>query len=139
MPGKYLNHRPDGRPTRDAAYFAMTTTLAAIGDCRRRRIGALIVSGDDPISWGVNGTTPGRPGCIEGKCERGTSDVAPYSPYTNCIAIHAEDNALRRAERLGRDVRGATMYVSAKPCADCSALIENAGIGRVLFDPSLIS
>ena len=129
------------RPTWDEYYLAIATTVASRADCRRRQHGAVIVSPDHrPISFGYNGAPSGQPGCLEGACPRGRiayedlSSLAggyddPESPGY-CISVHAEANAIILA---GRDAcKGATIYVTGKPCHGCEKLIAAAGIQRVV-------
>jgi dCMP deaminase len=113
-------------------YGDVATALARRGDCRRRRIGAVIVLDDAPVSWGYNGTGPGAPGCIDGACPRGLTDVPAYGSYDECIARHAEVNAIGFAARRGVATAGATIYVTAEPCHGCAKAISAAGIARVV-------
>lgn len=125
------------RPDWDAYYLGIAAAVAARADCTRRRVGALIVSGDRIVSTGYNGAPAGRPGCLSaGACPRGRSsnlEVQPGSSYDTgpgaCIALHAEQNAILRA---GLDARGATIYCTDAPCDGCARLIEGAGIARVV-------
>lgn len=114
--------------------------------CTRRQVGAVIRAGVAPyfiLGTGYNGTGSGKPHCSfeEKGCERGLrskEDVPPGSDYNapgwRCAAIHAEHNAILQAiEAGGREaLRGATIYVTDDPCAQCSALITAMGITRVV-------
>lgn len=127
----------DPRPGWDAYYLGIAVAVAARADCTRRRVGALIVSGDRIVSTGYNGAPASRPGCLSaGACPRGRAsadEVQPGSSYDTgpgaCIALHAEQNAILRA---GLDTRGATLYCTEVPCGGCARLIEGAGIARVI-------
>lgn len=122
------------RPTWDEYFTAGAQWVATRGDCTRRQVGALIVDGENRIvSTGYNGTEPGGPSCLAGECPRGrfTHDQVPAdSPYTDCVASHAECNAIVWAGR--EKCKGATLYVTHEPCHECARLIRAAGIGRVV-------
>lgn len=86
--------------------------------------------------WGIHGQwyppfqQPSRCGCgEEWPCEE---YVQPYSSYSNCRGYHAEDNAIQSGRSRGVDLTDCTIYVTHDPCADCTALIERAGITRVI-------
>lgn len=128
----------DPRPSWDTYYLGMARQASARADCTRRRVGAIIVLGDDIVATGYNGAPKGEPGCLSaGACPRGqltNLEVAPGSSYDTgkgaCIALHAEQNAIIRAGRL---CRGATLYITDEPCDGCARLIRGAGITRVVF------
>lgn len=96
-------------------------------DCVRRAVRAgipvlVIVPPEE------EGPRAGRPGCLE--CPRRTSDCKPGSSYDNCVAVHAEANALLYADR--EDLTGATIYITRDPCYACSKLIAASGVVRVV-------
>jgi dCMP deaminase len=80
-------------------------------------------------STGYNGAPTGKPGCQS--CPRRLSDVPPGSDYSNCVAIHAEANALIHCDRA--DLPGSTLYITREPCYGCLKLIAAAGVARVAF------
>lgn len=105
-------------------------TLALRANCRRRQVGALIVKGSNVVGRGWNGLIDGS--CLAGDCPRGlatTEECPPYSPYTNCAALHAEVSALKEA---GPRAAGATCYVTADPCNACRAALREAGVINVV-------
>lgn len=128
----------DPRPDWDTYYLQIARAVSARADCTRRKVGAILVFGDDIIATGYNGAPSGEPGCLSaGACPRGrlsTVDIAPGSSYDtgpgSCIALHAEQNAIIRA---GRRSRGATLYVTDEPCEGCARLIRGSGISRVVY------
>ena len=139
-----MNNRPDW-----SDYFlSVAKTVALRGDCRRRKVGALIVVENRILSTGYNGTSPKGEGCLEGKCPRGNKsfeEVPSYSSYEDCIAIHAETNAINGmllfnhflrndngASNLTRLLREATIVVSEVPCSDCKEMISGWGIPKTL-------
>ena len=89
--------------------------------CKRRQVGALIVKDKMIISDGYNGTPSG----FENVCEE--NDVT--KPYV----LHAEANAITKIARSSNSSDGATLYVTASPCLECSKLIIQAGIKRVIY------
>lgn len=75
----------------------------------------------------MQGTTVPQ-GCLSGACPRATSGYDSYSPYTNCIAIHAEVNALLHSAH-----DGGTLYITDAPCADCRSAIDTTTLVRVVW------
>lgn len=90
--------------------------------CKRRRVGALIVKDSMIISDGYNGTPSG----FENVCEDENGVTKPY-------VLHAEANAISKIAKSGNSSHGATLYVTASPCIECSKLIIQAGINRVVY------
>lgn len=134
----------DTRPDWDSYFLRMASSVAARADCTRRKVGAVVVMDRRVVSTGYNGTpSRGQAGCLDGRCPRGrlTHDELPgYSAYDGpgaCIAIHAEDNALRDAQlRVPSFVmdRGAVLYVTDEPCSQCWALLRGTPtIGAVVW------
>lgn len=125
----------DDRPDWDAWGTWLAAAVSLRGDCRRMRVGAVLLDHNHRvIGAGYNGSPPGGPSCLKGECPRAFSDVPPGSSYDTgpgaCIAVHAEFNAIMDAGL--RLVRGSTMYVTYPPCSGCSRVIEGAGIARVV-------
>lgn len=90
--------------------------------CIRRQVGALIVRDKMIISDGYNGTPSG----FENKCEDQDNKTFPY-------VLHAEANAITKVAKSNNSSEGATLYVTTSPCLECSKLIIQAGIRRVVF------
>lgn len=90
--------------------------------CQRRKVGALIVKDKMIISDGYNGTPSG----FENICEDENGVTKPY-------VLHAEANAITKIARSNNNADGATLYVTDSPCIECSKLIIQAGIKRVVF------
>ncbi len=90
--------------------------------CERRKVGALIVKDKMIISDGFNGTPSGFPNV----CESEDGVTLPY-------VLHAEANAITKVARSNNSSEGGTLYVSTSPCMECSKLIIQAGIKRVVF------
>ena len=90
--------------------------------CKRRKVGALIVKDRMIISDGYNGTPTG----MENICE-------DEENYTKWYVLHAEANAIMKVASSTQSCSGATLYVTLSPCKDCSKLIYQAGIVRVVY------
>jgi len=106
---------------RDHLYMRMARTWAENSYCVRRKVGALLVKDKMIISDGYNGTPSG----FENICEE--NNVS--KPYV----LHAEANAITKVARSGNSSDGATLYVTASPCMECSKLIIQSGIKRVVY------
>lgn len=119
------------RPGWDEYFLGIASAVAARADCSRRQVGAVIVKDHRIVSTGYNGAPPFELGCLTGHCPRAKSDVPPGSPYDNCIAVHAEANALLYADR--DRCEGATLYITCQPCFDCQKLIWGSGIVQIKY------
>ncbi|MDR0988726.1 MAG: dCMP deaminase family protein [Prevotellaceae bacterium] len=106
----------------DRRYIRMAAIWAENSYCRRRQVGALIVKEKMIISDGYNGTPAG----FENICEDEHQLTKPY-------VLHAEANAITKIARSSNSSEGATLYVTASPCLECSKLIIQAGIRRVVY------
>ncbi len=106
----------------DRRYIRMASIWAENSYCKRRQVGALIVKDKMIISDGYNGTPSG----FENVCEDENNITKPY-------VLHAEANAITKIARTNNSSDGATMYVTASPCIECSKLIIQAGIKRVVY------
>lgn len=106
----------------DRSYLAMAEVWAKNSYCKRRQVGALIVKDRMIISDGYNGTPSG----FENVCEDDNGLTKPY-------VLHAEANAITKVAKSGNSSEGSTLYVTASPCLECSKLIIQAGIKRVVY------
>ena len=106
----------------DHRYLEMAEVWARNSYCKRRQVGALIVKDRMIISDGYNGTPSG----FENICEDENGVTKPY-------VLHAEANAITKVAKSGNSSQGATLYVTASPCMECSKLIIQAGIKRVVY------
>jgi dCMP deaminase len=117
------------RPDWDEYFLEIARAVSLRSDCERDKVGAVLVKERRIRATGYNGAPAGMDGCAT--CPRRTSGCSPGSSYDNCVAIHAEANALLYSDLEGRT--GATLYVTRKPCYACAKLIAGAGIERVVF------
>ncbi len=106
----------------DLRYLRMAAIWSENSYCERRKVGALIVKDKMIISDGYNGTPSGFPNV----CESEEGVTLPY-------VLHAEANAITKVARSNNSSEGGTLYVSTSPCMECSKLIIQAGIRRVVF------
>lgn len=118
---------------KDIQFIQMAETCAHIfSTCARRQYFAVVTSPSGRVvGTGFNGSPPGIPHCVDGACPRLNSDTAHGAPYGNCIAVHAEANAIMWSDRTGRE--GGTVYVNGTPCWDCGKMIAGSGIKRVVY------
>ena len=105
----------------DHSYLEMSEIWAQNSYCKRRKVGALLVKDRMIISDGYNGTPSG----FENICE----EDGVTKPYV----LHAEANAITKVAKSGNSSEGATLYVTASPCLECSKLIIQSGIKRVVY------
>jgi dCMP deaminase len=106
----------------DQRYLKMASIWAQNSYCKRRQVGALLVKDKMIISDGYNGTPSG----FENNCEDQNNLTFPY-------VLHAEANAITKVAKSNNSSEGATLYVTSSPCLECSKLIIQAGIKRVVF------
>ena len=106
----------------DKAYLSMACEWAKLSYCDRRQVGAIIVKDRMIISDGYNGTPTG----FENICEDDQG-------YTKWYVLHAEANAILKVAASTQSCKGATLYITLSPCKNCSKLIHQAGIVRVVY------
>jgi len=106
----------------DKRYLQMARIWASNSYCKRRQVGALLVNDKMIISDGYNGTPSG----FENECEDCDNKTKPY-------VLHAEANAITKVARSNNSSDGSTLYVTASPCIECSKLIIQAGIKRIVY------
>ena len=106
----------------DKAYLRMAMEWAKLSHCKRKQVGALIVKDNTIISDGYNGTPSG----FLNTCEDESGD-------THWYVLHAEANALLKVVKSTQNAEGATLYITLSPCKECSKLIIQSGIKRVVY------
>ena len=107
----------------DKAYLKMALEWGELSYCKRRKVGALIVKDNMIISDGYNGTPTG----FENICEDDEG-------YTKWYVLHAEANAIAKVSSSTQSTKGATLYITLSPCRECSKLIFQSGIKRVVYN-----
>lgn len=106
----------------DKAYLRIAKEWGKLSHCKRKQVGALIVKDRMIISDGYNGTPTG----FENYCEDDDG-------YTKWYVLHAEANAILKVAASTQSCKGATLYITLSPCKECSKLIHQAGIIRVIY------
>lgn len=107
----------------DKRYLRMARIWAENSYCQRRKVGAILVKDQMINSDGYNGTPAG----FENVCEGDDGKTKPY-------VLHAEANAITKVARSSNSSEGSTLYITASPCLECSKLIIQAGIRRVVYN-----
>ena len=114
---------PDSKQRKyDITYLKMSQEWGNLSYCERRKVGALIVKNNRIISDGYNGTPSG----FENFCEDDDG-------YTKWYVLHAEANAITKVASSTQSCDGATLYITLSPCKQCSKLIYQAKIKRVVY------
>ncbi|HLU87653.1 MAG TPA: dCMP deaminase family protein [Taishania sp.] len=106
----------------DLAYLKMAKTWSQLSHCKRKKVGAIIVKDDMIISDGYNGTPSGFDNCCENQAGE-----------THWYVLHAEANAILKVAKSTNVCKNATLYLTLSPCKDCSKLILQSGISRVVY------
>ena len=106
----------------DLAYLRMAQTWGELSHCKRKKVGALIVKDKMIISDGYNGTPSG----FENTCEDDDN-------YTKWYVLHAEANAILKVAGSTQSCKGSTLYITLSPCKECSKLIHQSGIVRLVY------
>ena len=106
----------------DKAYLRIAKEWSLLSYCKRKQVGAIIVKDRMIISDGYNGTPSGFENCCEDD-----------EGYTKWYVFHAEANAISKVARSTQSCEGATLYITLSPCKDCSKLIHQSGIKRVVY------
>ena len=106
----------------DRAYLRIAKEWSLLSYCKRKQVGAIIVRDRMIISDGYNGTPSGFENCCEDE-----------SGLTNWYVLHAEANAILKVARSTQTCEGATLYITLSPCRECSKLIHQSGIKRVVY------
>ncbi|WP_353168426.1 dCMP deaminase family protein [Flavobacterium sp.] len=106
----------------DLAYLRIATEWGKLSYCKRKQVGAIIVKDKMIISDGYNGTPSGFENCCEDE-----------ENLTKWYVLHAEANAILKVARSTQSCEGATLYITLSPCKECSKLIHQSGIKRVVY------
>ena len=109
----------------DKTYLKMAHEWGQLSKAKRKKVGCLVVKDGQIISDGYNGTPSG----MDNECEYEYNGKLITKP----VVLHAESNALMKLAKSNNNSNGATIYLSLSPCFDCSKLIVQAGISRVVY------
>ena len=113
----------------DLAYLDMASRWSQLSKAVRKKVGCLIVKDGSIISDGYNGTPKG----FDNVCETRLDEHDELALMTKPEVLHAESNAITKLAKSTQSSKGATMYITISPCVDCSKLIIQSGIKRVVY------
>lgn len=120
----------------DIRFMEMAELVATWSSCyqENRQIGAVIAKDKRILTTGYNGAGAGIVSCKErGECLRRKLNIPSGTQHELCYAVHAEQNAIIQAAKLGLSVQDATLYCTHQPCSICAKMIINSGIKRVVY------
>ncbi len=120
----------------DKRFMEMAALVASWSSCYKenRQVGAVIVKDKRILTTGYNGASSGIVSCKEkGECLRVKLDIKSGTCQEICYAVHAEQNAIIQAAKMGVSVQDATIYVTHQPCSICAKMIINSGIKRIVY------
>lgn len=120
----------------DHRFMEMAQLVSTWASCyqEERKVGAVIVKDKRVMTTGYNGAPAGVSTCVErGECLRKKLGIPSGTRHEMCYAVHAEQNAIIQAAKLGVSIDGATLYCTHQPCSVCAKMIINAGIRRVVY------
>ncbi len=120
----------------DKRFMQLAETVGSWSSCyqENRHIGAVIVKNKRIMTTGYNGAPSGIESCRDrGTCLRREMNIPSGTRQELCYAVHAEQNAIAQAAKMGINIEGATLYCTHQPCIICTKIIINAGISRVVY------
>jgi len=120
----------------DKRFIELAETIGTWSSCYKedRHVGAVIVRNKRILTTGYNGAPAGIKSCKEkGECLRIKLGIQSGTRHELCYAIHAEQNAIIQAAKMGISIEGATLYCTHYPCAICAKMIVNSGIARLVY------
>ena len=120
----------------DLRFMEIAKTVANWSSCfqQNRHVGAVITKDKRIMTTGYNGACSGVVSCAEkGECLRRKLNIPSGTRHELCYAVHAEQNAIVQAAKLGISLDGGTLYCTHQPCVICAKMIINAGIKRVVY------
>ena len=120
----------------DNRFIEMAEVVGSWSSCYQeaRHVGAVIVKDKRILATGYNGAPSGVESCKDkGECLRKKLNIPSGTRHEICYAVHAEQNAIAQAAKMGISVEGSTIYVTHQPCTICTKMIINAGIKKVIY------
>lgn len=120
----------------DKRFMEMAEFVGSWSSCYQlnRHVGAIIVKNKRIIATGYNGAPQGIKSCVDKReCLRKKLGIESGTRQELCYAVHAEQNAIIQAARVGSSVEGCTLYCTHQPCVICAKIIINSGISRVVY------
>ncbi len=122
------------RPGVDQYFIDMTHLVKSRGTCPRRQVGAVVVKNKRVLATGYNGAPRNFPHPCDTGCIRDELSIPSGMMADVCPCLHAEQNAIIQAATTGVSIEGADVYCTTQPCTQCSRMIANSGIRRVIFE-----
>ena len=120
----------------DKRFIEMAEVVGSWSSCYQegRQVGAVVVRDKRILTTGYNGAPSGIKSCKEkGECLRKKLNIPSGTRQETCFAVHAEQNCICQASKLGISLQGATIYVTHQPCTICTKMIINSGITKVIY------
>ncbi|HRX14073.1 MAG TPA: dCMP deaminase family protein [Eubacteriales bacterium] len=120
----------------DKRFMQMAELVGSWSSCfqQNRHVGAIVVKDKRILTTGYNGAPSGIITCVErAECIRRKENIPSGTRQEYCYAVHAEQNAIIQAARLGVSLNGATMYCTHQPCVICARMIINSGISKLIY------
>ena len=122
------------RPSWDEYFMEITDLVATRATCLRRKVGAIIVKDRRILATGYNGPPEGVPHCDElGGCIREKLNIPRGERQELSRAVHAEQNAIIQAAKMGTNIDDTTLYSTNHPCFICAKMLINAGVKKIVF------
>ena len=121
----------------DARFMDIAKKVAEWSSCHQenRQVGAVVALDKRILTTGYNGAGSGITSCKErGECVRQKMNIKSGTRHEICYAVHAEQNAVIQAAKMGISIDGATIYCTHQPCVICAKIIINSGIRRIVYD-----
>jgi len=123
-----------GRPSWDEYFMEIAHLVKGRSTCLRRKVGAVLVKDKNILATGYNGAPSGVRHCHETGCLRDQLGIPSGEKHELCRGIHAEQNAIIQAAKLGVTIKGATLYCTILPCFICAKMIINSGIKKIIIE-----
>jgi len=122
------------RPSWDEYFMQITELVASRATCLRRKVGAVLVRNKRILTTGYNGPPSGIEHCEKrGGCMRDELNIPSGERMELSRAIHAEQNAIIQAAKMGISIENSTLYVSTHPCFTCAKMLINAGVKKIIY------
>ena len=123
----------------DKRFIELAETVGGWSSCYKenRHVGAVMVKNKRVLTTGYNGAPAGIKSCVERQeCIRIKNNIPSGTQHELCYAVHAEQNAIIQAAKLGISLEGATLYCTHFPCTICAKMIVNSGVKRIVYKES---
>ena len=125
--------KQNSRPGWNEYFIQMAFLVAQRSTCKRHHVGAVIVRHKRVLTTGYNGAVSGRKHCIDVGCLRDRLGIKSGTMHEKCEAVHAEQNAIVQAAKMGIALDKASLYCTHQPCGICAKFIRQAGIIEVFY------